>query len=70
MGFIIEALDGRVFDGAIHAFDLTIGPGMLGFGQAMIDVSKRAGIFEDMRPETLARRRECQLFCVRCSCEH
>jgi hypothetical protein len=26
---IVEALDGRLLDGAVHSLDLTIGPGML-----------------------------------------
>ena len=30
MGFVVEALDGRILDGAVHPLDLAIGPGMLG----------------------------------------
>ena len=41
MGFIVEALDGRILDGAVHPLDLAIGPGVLGLGQTMIDVEPR-----------------------------
>ena len=53
---IVEALDGRFRDGAIHAFDLTVGPGMLRPGRAMIDAGLRTGIFECMRPEAFTLR--------------
>ena len=34
---VIVALDGRFLDRAVHALDLTIGPGMLDLGQPMFD---------------------------------
>ena len=36
MGFVVEALDGRILDGAVHPLDLTIGPRVPGLGQAMM----------------------------------
>jgi hypothetical protein len=53
VGFVEVAFDGRVLDGAVHPLDLTVGPGMLGLGQPMIDVVEGAGIFEGMREEGL-----------------
>jgi hypothetical protein len=34
----VEPPDGSVLDGAVHAFDLAIGPRMLWLGQPVIDV--------------------------------
>lgn len=34
---IVEALDGGLFQRAIHPFDLAVGPGVSGLGQAMLD---------------------------------
>ena len=53
---VVEALDGGVpgsspgqaLDGAVHAFHLTVGPGVLRLCGAMIDVGLGAGIFEGM----------------------
>ena len=38
VGFVEVAFDGRILDGAVHPFDLTVRPGMLGLCQPMIDV--------------------------------
>ena len=57
MAVVVEALDGRVLDGAVHPLDLTVGPGMLRLGQAMLDVVLGAGELEGMSPEALRRRR-------------
>jgi hypothetical protein len=51
--FVVEALDRGLLDRAVHALDLAVGPRMLGFGQAMIDVGAGAGVFEGMGPEQL-----------------
>ena len=51
MGFVVEAFDGRFFDGSVHAFDLAVGPGMFRLGQAMIDVGFGAGELEGMGAE-------------------
>jgi hypothetical protein len=34
---VVEALDGGFLDGPVHPLDLTIGPGMLHLGQAVLD---------------------------------
>jgi hypothetical protein len=39
---MVEALDGRLLDSPVHTFDLTVGPRMLWFGQAMIDAGDSA----------------------------
>src|SRR4029077_20233691 len=46
VGFVEVAFDGGVLDGAVHPLDLTVGPGMLGLCQAVIDIVEGAGIFE------------------------
>lgn len=51
MGFVVETLDSGVFDGAVHAFDLSIGPGVFRFGQPVVDVILGTGVFEGVRPE-------------------
>jgi hypothetical protein len=51
VGFVMEAFDGRVLDGAVHALDLPIGPGMFGLSQAVIDIVTGAGHFKSMGPE-------------------
>src|SRR5208282_700112 len=41
-GFVEVAFDGRVLDGAIHSFDLPIGPWMLGLSlEGGLDVRRR-----------------------------
>src|SRR6202521_1108564 len=51
VGFVVEALDGCLFDGPAHAFDLSVRPGMLGLGETMIDIVLRTGQFEGMGAE-------------------
>jgi hypothetical protein len=53
MSFVEVAFDGCVLDGAVHSFDLPIGPGMLGLCQPVVDVALRAGVFEGVRPNGL-----------------
>jgi hypothetical protein len=36
VGFVEEALDGRVLNGAVHSLGLPVGPGML--GRAVVNV--------------------------------
>src|SRR5208282_6635817 len=50
VGLVEVAFDGRVLDGAVHSFDLPIGPRVLGLCQPMIDVVLGAGVFEGVRP--------------------
>lgn len=53
VGLVVEAFDCRIFDGAVHALDLPVGPRGLGLGETMIDVVLRAGEFEGVREENL-----------------
>jgi hypothetical protein len=54
VGFVEEALGCSVFEGSVHAFDLAIGPGMLGLGQPVVDAGLGAGELEGMSQEHLA----------------
>ena len=49
----MEAFDGRVLDGPVHAFDLAIGPGVLGPGEAVFDIVSGTGDGEGVCPEWL-----------------
>lgn len=37
VGFVVEAFDGGVFDRAVHAFDLAVGPRVIGLGQPVLN---------------------------------
>jgi hypothetical protein len=37
MAVVVEPLDGRVFYGPVHSFDLTVRPWMIDFGEAVLD---------------------------------
>lgn len=54
MGVVVVTSNGGVLDGAIHAFDLAVGPRMFGFSEAVIDVVLGAGEFEGMGTEEFA----------------
>jgi hypothetical protein len=54
VGVIEVAFDSRVLDGAVHSFELPIGPWMLGLCQPVIDVVLGAGVFEGVRPNELS----------------
>jgi hypothetical protein len=56
VGFVVEALDGRVLEGAVHALDLAVGPGMRGLGEAMIDIVASASHLKGGSPEEFAPR--------------
>ena len=43
MIFIMIAFDGCFLEGAVHAFDLAIGPGVIWLGQAMFRTILRSG---------------------------
>ena len=53
MRLVEVPFDGCIFEGAVHPFDLSIGPWMPGFGQPMVDVQLCAAVFECMRAEWL-----------------
>ncbi len=55
VGVVEVALDGSILDGSVHALDLSVGPGMVGFGQPMLDSMKETEPVEGMATE--ARRR-------------
>src|SRR6202049_1538737 len=50
VGFIVVALDGRFLEGAVHPFDLAIRPGVVGFGQAVLDAVGSADLVEAVDP--------------------
>ena len=45
---VVEALDGRVLDGAVHALDLAIRPWVLDLGEPMVDLMLAADPVEDV----------------------
>jgi hypothetical protein len=51
---VVVAPDGGVLDGAVHAFDLAVGPRVLWLGEAVFDAELCAGVLEGMSPERLA----------------
>src|SRR6266567_388728 len=53
MSLIVEAFDGRLLDGAVHALDLSVGPRVLGLCETMVDVLLRASEFEGVSAEDL-----------------
>src|ERR1700694_4685387 len=53
VGVVIEPSDRGVLDGAVHSFDLPIGPRMFEFREAMLDPQLRAGEVEGMGAKRL-----------------
>ena len=53
MDFVIEAFGRRILDRPVHAFDLAVGPRMLGLCETMIDIGLGTGVFEGMGSEGL-----------------
>ena len=41
MAFIVIALDGGLFDGAVHPLDLSVGPGGIRFGKTVVDAVQK-----------------------------
>ena len=56
---VVEALDSRLLDGAVHSLDLTVGPRVLRLRGAMIDPCFCAGELKSVRPEEFSL---CQSF--------
>ena len=54
MALVVEALDCGFLDGPVHSFDLSVGPGVLWFGQPMVDIVSSAGEFESVSTEERA----------------
>lgn len=48
MVVVVEALHGRFLDRAVHAFDLTIRPGVLDLGQPVLNLMLAADPIKDM----------------------
>ena len=48
MGLVVVLFHRGVFERTVHAFHLTIGPGMVGFGEAMVDAKLLADALKDM----------------------
>ena len=46
MGVVEVLLDGGVFDGSVHAFDLPVGPRVVGLGEPVFDSLKVADAVE------------------------
>ena len=53
MGGVEEPADGCLLDGAIHPFDLTVGPRMVEFREAMVDPVLGARVVKGVRPKAL-----------------
>src|SRR5438046_9759391 len=47
---IVIAVDGRLFDRAVHPLDLPIGLWVIGLGQRMLDAVGWAGLIEAVQP--------------------
>ena len=45
---VVVTLNGSFLDGSVHALDLAVGPGMMGFGQAMFDTAAKTDPVEGM----------------------
>jgi len=52
VGFVVVALDGRFFEGAVHPLDLPAGPLVQGFGQPVLDPVCSTDLLEGV--ETIA----------------
>lgn len=48
LGLVMISSDGGFLDRAVHPLDLSVGPGMIGFGQSMVDVVDGTGVFKGM----------------------
>ena len=51
VGVVEVPLDGGVFDGSVHAFDLSVGPWVVGLGKPVFDSMKVANTVEGMSSE-------------------
>ena len=60
VGVIEEAFDGGFLDGPVHAFDLSVGPGMVGSGQTVADAMTKTNAIEGM--STPSRRKPSTVF--------
>ncbi len=51
VGLVVEAFDGGLLEGSVHAFNLAVGAGMFGFGEAVVDAGLGASELEGMGAE-------------------
>jgi hypothetical protein len=60
MTVVVVAPDGRLFDGAVHPLDLSVGPGVVHLGQLVLDAVLIADPVEDVLavPDVLLARGE------------
>src|SRR3984957_16085937 len=67
---VVVAFDGPVLDGSVHPFDLTVGPGMVDLGEAVLDVVLAAAHGEHVRHicEPSGRRRSAAHNGTGCRC--
>lgn len=50
MAAVVVSFDGRVYDGAVHALHLAVGPWVVGRGQVVLDVILVADLIEAESP--------------------
>src|ERR1700757_2744769 len=48
MAVVVVALNRGFLDGACHTLDLAVSPGMVGFGEPVVDAMQQAGAIEGM----------------------
>ena len=46
VSFVVVAVDSRFLDGPVHPLDLTVGPRMVGLGQAVLDAVGSADLVD------------------------
>lgn len=49
MGLVVVALDGGVFERAVHALNLTVGPRVIRLGESVVDLVLKTHPVEDVR---------------------
>ena len=49
VGLVVEVFDNCLLDRAVHALDLSVGSGMFGLGEAMIDIVLSPGQLKGVR---------------------
>src|SRR3546814_2937174 len=49
MALVVVAPDGGLLDGSVHAFGLSVGPGLVGFGETVFDAVLTASHVEHVR---------------------
>ena len=54
VSFVEVAFDCPILEDAVHSFDMTVGPRMLGLRQPMINIVEGAGVLEGVRQEGAA----------------